>query len=105
MDQRRDPGPLKAPETTGVGHDCDDNGEGGGGGGGGLDGGSGKGGGDGGDGGGDGPGGGEGGAGSQLQACWPSQTEIAATFRALMMLHTVMVRPLFGGVYDSPAFM
>ena len=27
MDQRRDPGPLKAPDTTGVGHDCDDNGE------------------------------------------------------------------------------
>ena len=36
MDQRRDPGPLKAPDTTGVGHDCDDNGEDGGGGGGGV---------------------------------------------------------------------
>ena len=37
MDHRRDPGPLKAPDTTGVGHDCDDNGEDGGGGGGGVD--------------------------------------------------------------------
>ena len=36
MDHRRDPGPLKAPDTTGVGHDCDDNGEDGGGGGGGV---------------------------------------------------------------------
>ena len=26
MDHRRDPGPLKAPDTTGVGHDCDDSG-------------------------------------------------------------------------------
>ena len=39
MDQRRDPGPLKAPDTTGVGHDCDDNGEDGGGEGGGVEGG------------------------------------------------------------------
>ena len=37
MDHRRDPGPLKAPDTTGVGHDCDDNGEDGGGGGGGVE--------------------------------------------------------------------